>query len=99
VEEIQVWEGTRMSELEMRSEPERQQLLVEWNRTEAPDSSDKCVHQLFEEQAAKTPQAVAVVEEDREISYAELNRRANQLAHHLVKMGVVPEVRVGICSE
>jgi len=57
------------------------------------------VHELFEEQAAKTPQAVAVAEEDREISYAELNRRANRLAHYLVKMGVVAEVRVGICSE
>ena len=90
---------TRIGVLEILSEPERQQLLVEWNRTEAPDSSYKCVHQLFEEQAARAPQAVAVVEEDREISYAELNRRANQLAHYLVKMGVVPEVRVGICSE
>ena len=90
---------TRIGELELLSEPERQQLLVEWHRTEAPDSSDKCVHQLFEEQAARAPQAVAVVEEDREISYAELNRRANQLAHYLVKMGVGPEVGVGICME
>jgi non-ribosomal peptide synthetase component F len=99
LEGIAVSVETRISELEMLSEPERQQLLVEWHRTEAPYWTSKCVHQLFEEQAAKTPQAVAVVEEDREISYAELNRRANQLAHYLVKMGVVPEVRVGICSE
>src|SRR6476646_1788200 len=99
LEGIAVPVEARISELELLSEPERQQLLVEWNGTEMPYSTGKCVHQLFEEQAARAPQAVAVVEEDREISYAELNRRANQLAHYLVKMGVVPEVRVGICSE
>src|SRR4051812_35760005 len=83
----------RISELELLSEPERQQLLVEWNGTEAPYSTGKCVHELFEEQAAKTPQAVAVIDEDGQdgqISYEELNRRANRLAHYLVKMGVVP---------
>jgi amino acid adenylation domain-containing protein len=99
LEGIVVSVDTRISEIEILSEPERQQLLVEWNRTEAPYSTNKCVHQLFEEQAAKTPQAVAVVDEDRQISYEELNRRANQLAHYLAKMGVGPEVRVGICME
>src|SRR6185312_4005374 len=89
---------TRIGELEMLSGPERQQLLVEWNRTEAPDTSDKCVHQLFEEQAAKT-QAVAVINEDGQISYGELNRRANQLAHYLTKLGIGPEVRVAVCME
>src|SRR6476646_10244055 len=99
LEGIAVSVDARIGELEMLSEPEKQQLLVEWNRTEAPESSDKCVHQLFEEQAARTPQAVAVAEEDREISYAELNRRANRLAHYLARMGVGPEVGVGICME
>src|SRR6267142_3958817 len=99
LEGIAVSVKTRISELEMLSGPEKQQLLVEWNRTEAPDSSQKRVHQLFEEQAARAPQAVAAVEEDREISYAELNRRANQLAHYLARMSVGPEVRVGICME
>src|SRR5437660_1645179 len=99
LEGIAVSVETRISELEMLSEPEKQQLLVEWHRTESPYSSNKCVHQLFEEQAAKTPQAVAVMNEDGQISYGELNRRANQLAHYLVKMSVGPEVRVGICME
>ncbi|MGO9169514.1 MAG: non-ribosomal peptide synthetase, partial [Candidatus Sulfotelmatobacter sp.] len=99
LEQIVVSVDARISELEILSEPERQQLLVEWNRTEAPYSTNKCVHELFEEQAEKTPQAVAVMDEDRQISYRELNRRANQLAHYLAKMGVGPEVRVGICME
>src|SRR5579859_3947480 len=89
----------RIGELELLSEPERQQLLVEWHRTEAPYWTNKCVHRLFEEQAAKTPQAVAVIDEDGQISYEELNRRANRLAHYLARMGVGPEVRVGICME
>ena len=99
LEGIVVSVDARIGELELLSEAERQQLLVEWNRTEAPYSTNKCVHQLFEEQAAKTPQAVAVRDEDGQISYGELNRRANQLAHYLARMGVGPEVRVGICME
>src|SRR5947209_7259491 len=99
LEGIAVSVETRISELEMLSEPEKQQLLVEWNRTEASYSTSKCVHQWFEDQAAKAPQAVAVMNEDGQISYGELNRRANQLAHYLVKMSVGPEVRVGICME
>src|SRR6267142_3287772 len=89
----------RIGELEILSEPERQQLLVEWHRTESPYSTNKCVHELFEEQAAKTPQAVAVAEEDGQISYGELNRRANRLAHYLTKLGIGPEVRVAVCME
>ncbi|HXC43858.1 MAG TPA: amino acid adenylation domain-containing protein, partial [Candidatus Dormibacteraeota bacterium] len=99
LEGIVVSVDARIGELELLSEAERQQLLVEWNRTEAPYSTDKCVHQLFEEQAAKTPQAVAVMDEDGQISYGEFNRRANQLAHYLARMSVGPEVRVGICME
>src|SRR5580765_7426555 len=89
----------RIGELEMLSEPERQQLLMEWNRTESPYSSDKCVHQLFEEQAARAPQAVALAEEDREISYGELNERANRLAWRLRDLGVGPETIVGLLVE
>ena len=97
LEQIVVSIDTRISQIDMLSAVERQQLLVEWNRTEAQYPPDKCVHRLFEEQVARTPQAIAVVDEDRQISYEELNRRANQLAHYLKKKGVGPEVRVGVC--
>ena len=80
-------------------ESERHQILVDWNNTAADFPSDKCVHQLFEEQAARTPDAVAVVFEDKTLSYAELNRRANQLAHYLRKLGVKPDARVAICVQ
>jgi non-ribosomal peptide synthetase component F len=74
---------------------ERHQLLVEWNNTK----SDKCVHQLFEAQVELTPDAVAVVFEDRQLTYRELNAKANQLAHYLQKLGVKAEVLVGICVQ
>jgi non-ribosomal peptide synthetase component F len=61
--------------------------------------ADRCVHELFEEQAEKTPEAVAVELEGQALMYAELNRRANQLAHHLRPLGVGPEVPVGLCVE
>ena len=71
----------RVSELEMLSAEEREQLLYGWNATEIAYPADKCVHELFEEQVERTPDAVAVVFEDRALSYGELNRRANRLAH------------------
>jgi len=81
------------------TDAERHQLLVEWNDTATDYPRDRCIQQLFEAQAARTPEAVAVVCEDRALSYAELNARANQLAHHLISLGVGPEVLVGICLE
>ncbi len=86
-------------ELDILLEPERHKLLTEWNDTAVPYPDDKCVHQLFEEQAEKTPDAVAVVFEDQQLTYSELNARANQLAHYLQDMGVGPEVLIGICVE
>ncbi|MGI8988237.1 MAG: amino acid adenylation domain-containing protein [Bryobacteraceae bacterium] len=77
---------------------ERERLLIDWNRT-AADYPRICVHQWFEEQAARTPHAIAVVFEDRRLTYAELNGKANQLAHYLAKLGVGPGVLVGICVE
>ena len=62
-------------------------------------ASDRCVHQLFEEQAARTPHAVAVVYENEELSYGELNRQANRLAHYLRELGVRPDMRVALCVE
>ena len=78
---------------------ERHQLLYGWNDTKTEFPWDKCVHELFEEQVRKSPDAVAVVFEKQQLSYAELNRRANQLAHHLRALGVKPDARVAICAE
>ncbi|MGQ0593714.1 MAG: amino acid adenylation domain-containing protein [Gammaproteobacteria bacterium] len=88
-----------LSDLEFLTEPERRQLLVEWNATEAEYPKDKCIHQLFEAQVERTPEAVAVVYEDQALTYAELNAKANQLAHFLRNLGVGPDVLVGICVE
>ncbi len=89
----------RLSELPLLTGKERQQLLVEWNDTAADYPRDKCIHQLFEEQVRQTPDAVAVVFEDRELTYAQLNAQANQLAHYLRQLGVGPEILVAICVE
>ena len=70
---------------------ERNSCCMEWNETEREYPEDKCVHELFEEQVEKTPEAMAVVFEEQELSYGELNRRANQLAHYLRKLGVKPD--------
>ncbi|QWP77562.1 amino acid adenylation domain-containing protein [Lysobacter sp. K5869] len=81
---------------------ERRLLVSEWNRTGdegAEAGSSACIHELFEIQAARAPDAVAVTWEDQELSYAELNRRANRLAHHLIGLGVRPDDRVAICVE
>lgn len=75
---------------------ERRQMLVEWNRTEAVCPQHKCIHHLFETQAARTPDSIAVAYSDQTITYRELNRRANQLAHHLLSLGVGAETLVGI---
>ncbi len=78
---------------------ERQQLLVEWNRTEVVYPKDACIHELFEQQAERSPDAVAVEFEGQQLTYRELNARANQLAHLLRKRGVGPDVLVGVCME
>jgi amino acid adenylation domain-containing protein len=88
----------RISQLPLLTPAERQQLLVEWNDT-GREYPQVCVHELFEAQVERSPEAVAVVDEDRQLSYRELNRRANQLAHHLRGLGVGPEVLVGVCVE
>src|SRR3712207_6291640 len=77
---------------------ERDRLLYEWNATHV-ERPGTCVHRLFEDQAARTPEAVAVVCGPRSLTYGELDRRANQVAHHLVRRGVGPETLVGVCLE
>jgi amino acid adenylation domain-containing protein len=89
----------RLSELPLLTDAERYQLLEGWNNTQVDYPQDQCIHQLFEAQVEKTPDAVAVVFENESLTYRELNQRANQLAHYLQKLGVKPEVLVGICVE
>ena len=85
--------------LPLLTDAERHQLLVAWNDTAAPYPADRCVHQLFEAQVERTPETVALVFEQQQLSYRELNRRANQLAHHLRTLGVGPETLVGLYVE
>lgn len=89
----------RLSELSILTQPERRQLLVEWNRTELAYPKDRCVHELFAEQASRTPGAVAVVCGGGRLTYAELDRRSNRCAEYLRSMGVGPERVVGLCVE
>ncbi|MBZ5508005.1 MAG: amino acid adenylation domain-containing protein [Acidobacteriia bacterium] len=84
--------------LSLLTQAEREQLLVEWNRT-AVEYPKATIVELFERQAEKTPATVAVEYNDQQLNYAELNRKANQLAHYLQELGVGPEVQVGICVE
>jgi amino acid adenylation domain-containing protein len=86
-------------ELPLLSDAERRQILREWNATEAEYPREKCLHELFEEQAQRTPDSVAVVYEDAHLSYGELNARANRVAHHLRSLGVGPDSRVGVGIE
>ncbi|WP_414568360.1 amino acid adenylation domain-containing protein [Nostoc sp. CCY 9925] len=88
-----------LKDLQLLTPLEIRQLLVEWNNTKTDYPQDKCIHQLFEAQVEKTPNAVAVVFENQQLTYRELNNRANQLARYLEKLGVKPEVLVGICIE
>ncbi|TRU26494.1 MAG: amino acid adenylation domain-containing protein [Microcystis aeruginosa Ma_SC_T_19800800_S464] len=89
----------RISQLPLLTKVEEQQLLIDWNNTEVDYPSKQCIHQLFEEQVERTPDAVAVVFEGQQLTYNELNCRANQLAHYLQSLGVKPDELVGICVE
>jgi non-ribosomal peptide synthetase component F len=89
----------RLSALPLLTADERQRLLVEWNDTGTGYPQDQCLHQVFEAQVTQTPHAVAVVCADEHLTYRELNRRANQVAHYLRALGVGPEALVGLCVE
>jgi amino acid adenylation domain-containing protein len=89
----------RVAELPLLSVAERERLLVQWNATEAPYKWGRCLHELLAEQATRTPQAAALVFGDQQLSYGQLEERSNQLAHHLVSLGVGPDVIVGLCVE
>jgi len=85
-----------VAHLPWMTEAERAQVVVEWNETRHPYAPESFVHTLFEDQVERTPDAVAVDFEGHYLTYRELNTRANQCAHHLRKLGVGPDVLVGI---
>ena len=87
-----------LSELSFLTAKEKQQLLIEWNNTDC-DYSNLCIHQLFEAQVELTPDKIAVLFESQQLTYKELNQKANQLARYLQSLGVTKETRVGICLE
>lgn len=89
----------RISALSLLTAQENHQVLVEWNTTQAAYPQDRCVHQLFEEQVTRTPDALAVSYANQRLTYRELDTRANQLAHHLQRLGVGPDTLVGLCVE
>jgi amino acid adenylation domain-containing protein len=91
--------GQRVSLLPLMPETEAQRVLVEWNATEKPFPSATTIHQLFEAQIQRSPDATALVAGADRLSYHELNARANQLAHQLRSLGVKPGVLVGVCLE
>ena len=88
-----------ISDLSLLGRAEREQILVGWNDTGRRYPQDLCIHELFERQVENKPAAIAIVHEDQQLSYAELNARANKLAHHLRGLGVGPETLVGIYAE
>jgi aspartate racemase len=89
----------RLSDLPILTEPERHQLLVEWNDTQADYPRDASIHELFEDQVERRPESIAVAFESEQLTYQELNQRANGLARYLQSLGVGPEVMVGVCVE
>ena len=89
----------RLSDFRVVTPAETAQLASDWNATRADYSRDRMLHELIEAQAAQTPNAIAVEFERQKISYRDLNARANQLAHYLRRIGVGPDVPVGVCIE
>lgn len=91
--------GMTIRDVDVLSVAERTLLLEGWNATAVDYPSERCIHELFEAQAAQRPQATALVYQGASLSYGELNARANRLARHLVGLGVGPDIRVAICVE
>lgn len=89
----------QLLDLSLLTQLESHQLLEEWNNTQVNYSKNKCIHQLFEFQVEQTPDNVAINFEEKHLTYRELNKRANKIAHYLQTLNVGPEVMVGICLE
>ena len=92
-------ESAAIGEVNLLDENLRQQLLISFNETSAPYPQDKCLHELLAEQVARAPESIAVVSERESVTFAELDRRANQLANHLIAFGAGPESRIGVCLD
>jgi amino acid adenylation domain-containing protein len=99
LEGIAVNPQARVGDLSMLTPAERHQLLIEWNDTKTDRPIDRCIHTLVEAQAARAPDAVAVVLGEERRTYGELNAAANQLARYLISLGVGAETRVAVCIE
>jgi amino acid adenylation domain-containing protein len=99
VEALEVSRGRAIQSIDVLPEAERRQVVEAWNRTDAEYPAGACIHELFEVQAERTPDAVAVRFEEESLTYRELNARANRLAHHLRGLHVGPDARVGVCVE
>ena len=88
-----------ISRIEVLTKEERRQVVVTWNATEREYPADSCIHQLFEDSVKRMPEKMAVLFQDKHVTYSQLNRRANRFAHYLMGLGVGPEVLVGIRLE
>ncbi|NEO73602.1 condensation domain-containing protein, partial [Moorena sp. SIO3H5] len=86
----------KISQLPLITATEQQKLLHESNNSKKDYPADKCIHQLFESVVDKSPDAVALVFEDQQLTYSQLNQKANQLAYHLLSLGITPEIPIGI---
>ena len=99
LESVVVDPGQRLTDIPLLQQSEREQILVEWNRSDAAYPADACMHQLFERQVDEHPEALALVYGEQQVSYRELDERANQLAHYLQSEGVGPDTLVAVCLE
>jgi amino acid adenylation domain-containing protein/non-ribosomal peptide synthase protein (TIGR01720 family) len=88
-----------LSAIPLLTDKERKQLLIEWNDTRTDYPAHECIHRLFESHVSRAPESIALVFGDKSLTYAQLNKRSNQLAHYLQASGVGPEVPVGVCME
>jgi len=91
--------SSTVARVEMLTQAEREQILRQWNDTKVSSDNSQSLVQLFEEQVAKQPNAIAVVFDSRSLTYAELNATANRLAHYLIELGIRRDSRVGVCME
>lgn len=96
LEDIVADPNQRIAQLRLLTRAEKQKLLVTWNNTQVDFGPDLCVHQLFERQVEQRPNALAVVAQDQQLCYCQLNRRANQMAHYLRGLGAGPEMPIGL---